>query len=127
MRFSDLADNARPALRRRRSSLLVCLLLAKAFFAPWMLRGGGVGDFHATWPNIGAAQDPQSWVVAEDAADWGAPRPGSAFQWVRAPFGDSLQRETTGAGTEERKCLKPSDSVSQIGDRARNQACSCTR
>src|ERR1700680_2866260 len=44
------------------------------------------------------------------------------FQWVRGPPGDSLQPEATGAGMEETKCLKPSDSGSRIGDRASVQA-----
>src|SRR6202035_4073714 len=50
------------------------------------------------------------------------------FQWVQAPPGDSLQPEATGAGMEETKCLKPSDSGSRIGGeversrRARGQA-----
>src|ERR1700726_5100804 len=47
---------------------------------------------------------------------------GGAFQRVQAPPGDSLQPEATGAGMEETKCLKPSDSGSRIGDRARVQA-----
>ena len=34
----------------------------------------------------------------------------------------SLQPEATGAGMEETKCLKPSDSGSRIGDRASVQA-----
>ena len=34
----------------------------------------------------------------------------------------SLQPEATGAGMEATKCLKPSDSGSRIGDRARVQA-----
>jgi len=34
--------------------LLVRLALAKAFFAPGMLPGGDIGDFHATWPMIAA-------------------------------------------------------------------------
>jgi NADH dehydrogenase/putative oxidoreductase len=34
--------------------LLVRLSLAKAFFAPGMLPGGDIGDFHATWPIIAA-------------------------------------------------------------------------
>src|SRR6516164_842962 len=52
----------------------------------------------------------------------GAPRQGGAFQWVQAPPGDSLQPEATGAGMEETKCLKPSDSGSRFGDRASVQA-----
>jgi hypothetical protein len=39
-----------------------------------------------------------------------------------SPPGDSLQPEATGAGMEETKCLKPSDSWSRIGDRASVQA-----
>ena len=34
--------------------LLVRLSLAKAFFAPGMLPGGDIGDFHAIWPMIAA-------------------------------------------------------------------------
>ena len=41
---------------------------------------------------------------------------------MQAPPGDSLQPEATGAGMEETKCLKPSDSGSRIGDRASVQA-----
>jgi hypothetical protein len=41
---------------------------------------------------------------------------------VNVPPGDSLQPEATGAGMEETKCLKPSDSGSRIGDRASVQA-----
>ena len=44
---------------------------------------------------------------------------GGAFQWVQAPPGDSLQPEATGAGMEETKCLKPSDSGSRITVTAR--------
>src|SRR5215469_9977315 len=44
------------------------------------------------------------------------------FQWVQGPPGDSLPPEATGAGMEETKCLKPSDSGSRIGDRASVQA-----
>src|SRR6201998_1088319 len=51
-----------------------------------------------------------------------APGQGGAFQWVQAPPGDSLQPEATGAGMEETKSLKPSDSGSRIGDRASVQA-----
>ena len=40
------------------------------------------------------------------------------FQWVRGPLGDSLQPEATGAGMEATKCLKPSDSGHESGDRA---------
>src|SRR6516225_4564582 len=43
------------------------------------------------------------------------------FQWVQGPPGDSLQPETTGAGMEVTKCLKPSDSGHQ-GDCASVQA-----
>src|SRR5438067_11541398 len=35
------------------------------------------------------------------------------FPVVQAPPGDSLQPEATGAGMEETKCLKPSDSGSR--------------
>src|SRR6516162_6507282 len=52
----------------------------------------------------------------------GVRREGGAFQWVQAPPGDSLPPEATGAGMEETKCLKPSDSGSRIGDRASVQA-----
>jgi hypothetical protein len=37
---------------------------------------------------------------------------------VQAPPGDSLQPEATGAGMEETKCLKPSDSGSRRGHSA---------
>src|SRR6516162_1313113 len=52
----------------------------------------------------------------------GVRRQGGAFQWVQAPPDDSLQPEATGAGMEETKCLKPSDSGSRTGDRASVQA-----
>ena len=44
----------------------------------------------------------------------GAPCQGGAFRWVRGQT--SLQPEATGAGMEETKCLKPSDSGPRIGD-----------
>ena len=44
------------------------------------------------------------------------------FQWVRIPPGKPLQPEATGAVMEETKWLKPSVSVSQIGDSASVQA-----
>ena len=47
----------------------------------------------------------------------GAPCKGGAFQWVKAPPGQSLQPEATGAVMEVTKWLKPSDSGSRIGDR----------
>src|ERR1700756_1228219 len=47
---------------------------------------------------------------------------GGAFQWVQAPPGDSLQPEAIGAVMEVTKWLKPSISVSRIGDSASVQA-----
>jgi hypothetical protein len=44
------------------------------------------------------------------------------FQRVQAPPGEPLQPEATGAGMEETKCLKPSDSGHEFGDRASVQA-----
>src|ERR1700756_1131585 len=44
------------------------------------------------------------------------------FQWVQAPPGDSLQPEAIGAVMEVTKWLKPSISVSRIGDSASVQA-----
>ena len=41
---------------------------------------------------------------------------------MQNPPGASLQPEATGAGMEETKCLKPSDSGSRTGDRASVQA-----
>ena len=46
-----------------------------------------------------------------------APCKGGAFQWVKAPPGQSLQPEATGAVMEVTKWLKPSDSGSHLGDR----------
>ena len=46
-----------------------------------------------------------------------APCKGGAFQWVKAPPGQSLQPEATGAVMEITKWLKPSDSGSHLGDR----------
>src|SRR5256885_431377 len=45
-----------------------------------------------------------------------------AFQWVQAPPGDSLPPEAIGAVMEVTKWLKPSISVSRIGDSASVQA-----
>src|ERR1700757_2575968 len=44
------------------------------------------------------------------------------FQWVQGPPGDSLQPEAIGAVMEVTKWLKPSISVSRIGDSASVQA-----
>src|SRR3979409_608188 len=52
----------------------------------------------------------------------GAPLQGGAFQWVQGPPGDSLQPEAIGAVMEVTKWLKPSISVSRIGDSASVQA-----
>ena len=46
-----------------------------------------------------------------------APCKGGAFQWVKAPPGQPLQPEATGAVMEVTKWLKPSDSGSHLGDR----------
>src|ERR1700740_3399892 len=51
-----------------------------------------------------------------------APCQGGAYQWVQAPPGDSLQPEAIGAVMEVTKWLKPSISVSRIGDSASVQA-----
>src|ERR1700740_2146259 len=51
-----------------------------------------------------------------------APCQGGAFQWVQVPPGDSLQPEAIGAVMEATKWLKPSISVSRIGDSASVQA-----
>src|SRR5215472_15288174 len=53
---------------------------------------------------------------------WRAPWQGGAFQWVQVPAGKPLQPEATGAAMEETKWLKPSGSVSRIGDSASVQA-----
>jgi len=53
---------------------------------------------------------------------WRAPCKGGAFQWVQAPPGKSLQPEAIGAVMEAAKWLKPSISVSRIGDSASVQA-----
>ena len=47
---------------------------------------------------------------------------GGAFQWVKIPPGASLQPEAIGAVMEATKWLKPSISVSRIGDSASVQA-----
>ena len=57
-----------------------------------------------------------------DAAFGRAPCQGGAFQWVQGPPGDSLQPEAIGAVMEVTKWLKPSISVSRIGDSASVQA-----
>jgi hypothetical protein len=44
------------------------------------------------------------------------------FQWVLAPPGNPLQPEATGAVMEVTKWLKPSVSMSRIGDSASVQA-----
>src|SRR3981189_956435 len=51
-----------------------------------------------------------------------APCKGGAFQWVQIPSGNRLQPEAIGAVMEGTKGLKPSISVSQIGDSASVQA-----
>src|SRR5882757_9878433 len=51
-----------------------------------------------------------------------APCKGGAFQWVQAPPGNPLQPEAIGAVMEVTKWLKPSISVSRIGDSASVQA-----
>src|SRR6202022_1127739 len=53
---------------------------------------------------------------------WRAPCKGGAFQWVQVPPGQSLQPEAIGAVMEVTKWLKPSISVSRIGDSASVQA-----
>src|SRR5215831_11820412 len=65
----------------------------------------------------------QLWVGCGSPRGWRvkgrfrrAPCKGGAFQWVRAPPGDSLQPEAIGAVMEVTKWLKPSDSGSRIGD-----------
>jgi uncharacterized membrane protein YphA (DoxX/SURF4 family) len=54
VRLAAFLDISRTALRAVAPivDLLVRLSLAKAFFAPGMLPGGDIGDFHATWPMI---------------------------------------------------------------------------
>src|SRR5260221_3783773 len=47
---------------------------------------------------------------------------GGAFQWVQGPPGNPLQPEAIGAVMEVTKWLKPSISVSRIGDSASVQA-----
>ena len=56
VRLAAFLDISRAALRAVAPivDLLVRLSLAKAFFAPGMLPGGDIGDFHATWPIIAA-------------------------------------------------------------------------
>jgi putative oxidoreductase len=56
VRLAAFLDISRTALRAVAPAvdLLVRLSLAKAFFAPGMLPGGDIGDFHATWPIIAA-------------------------------------------------------------------------
>ena len=52
-----------------------------------------------------------------------APCKGGAFQWVKAPPGELLQPEATGATMEVTKWLKPSDKrVTKYGDSASVQA-----
>src|SRR3982074_1759885 len=52
----------------------------------------------------------------------GAPCKGGAFQWVQIPSGNRLQPEANRSVMEVNKWLKPSISVSQIGDSASVQA-----
>ena len=52
----------------------------------------------------------------KERLQWGVRRDKGAFQWVQAPPGDSLQPEAIGAVMEVTKWLKPSISVSRIGD-----------
>jgi hypothetical protein len=53
---------------------------------------------------------------------WRAPCKGGAFQWVQAPTRQPLRPEAIGAVMEVTKWLKPSISVSRIGDSASVQA-----
>jgi hypothetical protein len=53
---------------------------------------------------------------------WGCAVTRRRFPVGARPTRQPLQPEATGAGMEETKCLKPSDSGSRIGDRARVQA-----
>jgi hypothetical protein len=57
-----------------------------------------------------------------DVRWWRAPCKGGAFQWVQVPPGETLQPEAIGAVMEVTKWLKPSISVSRIGDSASVQA-----
>ena len=56
VRLAAFLDISRTALRAVAPivDLLVRLSLAKAFFAPGMLPGGEIGDFHAAWPMTAA-------------------------------------------------------------------------
>ena len=56
VRLAAFLDISRTALRAVAPivDLLVRLSLAKAFFAPGVLPGGEIGDFHAAWPMIAA-------------------------------------------------------------------------
>ena len=60
-----------------------------------------------------AGRLPHLWVYAVK---------GGAFQWVQSPPGEPLQPEAIGAVMEVTKWLKPSISVSRIGDSASVQA-----
>ena len=54
---------------------------------------------------------------------WRAPCKGGVFQWVKAPPGEMLQPEATGAVMEVTKWLKPSGKrVTKYGDSASVQA-----
>ena len=61
-------------------------------------------------------------VVGSNVRNWRAPWQGGAFQWVQVPPRQPLQPEATGAAVEVTKWLKPSGSVSRIGDSASVQA-----
>src|SRR5215469_11987494 len=71
---------------------------------------------------IGKGHGPSSRSTKANGRSGCAPWQGGAFQWVQAPPGDSLQPEAIGAVMEVTKWLKPSISVSRIGDSASVQA-----
>ena len=79
----------------------------------------------ANWHRVGtAAHTPTAATLGNrpEVRSRRAPCKGGAFQWVKAPPGQSLQPEATGAVMEVTKWLKPSGSVSRTGDSASVQA-----
>jgi hypothetical protein len=82
----------------------------------------GSGHLAAFSVCLGGRLDKTGTQLTRMTALEGAPWQGGAFQWVQGPPGDSLQPEAIGAVMEVTKWLKPSISVSRIGDSASVQA-----
>ena len=93
VRLAAFLDISRTALRAVAPivDLLVRLSLAKAFFAPGMLPGGDIGDFHATWPIIAARVTGPVLLAAGFQAE-------RYFRLARGPAGPRLAGELEALG-----------------------------